>query len=230
MLQPTRDLSDTYHFGISWLPIARTRISYSQYFTHVKSDTSDVLDSFPNALSNGTPANLGISFDTKNGLPCAAPIYRERRRKSHVQSLYRLLQLRAVPHQHPHRAIEFSEQLLQAPGGRPGSPVTPERRSDVPFSEESFAGVISRTHGVETTETSSGATQNITTSADLGATYDITDKLRINDSFRWYDFRLPGAATLLSSALFSPSGIVPPKHVFCRRLSRALYRAGLPAT
>ncbi len=43
-------------------------------FTHDKSDTYDYLNSFPYALSNGTPANLGISFDTANGIPCAAPL------------------------------------------------------------------------------------------------------------------------------------------------------------
>jgi hypothetical protein len=209
LFQPTRDLTDTYHFGISWLPIARTRLSYSQYFTHVKSDTADVLDSFPNALSNGTPANLGISFDTKNGLPCAAPITASGAANP-TCNLYT-----GYSNFAPYRTNIPTEQLsfqsnyfkrleLTGLASYTGA------RSDVPFSEESFAGVISRTHGVSTTTTSTGHTQNITTSADLGASYDISDKLRINDSFRWYDFRLPGAATLVSSALFSPSGIVPP--------------------
>ncbi len=39
LLQPTRDLTDTYHFGVAWRPMARTRIGFSQYFTHDKSDT-----------------------------------------------------------------------------------------------------------------------------------------------------------------------------------------------
>ncbi len=67
----------------------------------------------------------------------------------------------------------------------------------------------SRAAWVESLVTSTGSTQNITSSADLGATYDVTEEIRINDSFRWYNFRLPGAGTLATTGLFSPSAIVP---------------------
>lgn len=208
LLQPTRDLTDTYHFGVAWRPVARTRIGFSEYFTHDKSDTYDYLNSFPYALSNGTPANLGISFDTANGIPCAAPLLAGGA-ANQACNLYT-----GYSNSVPYRTNLPTEQLSFQSSYFKRLEVTGQGsytggRSDVPFSAENFTGFISRTHGVESLVTSTGSTQNITSSADLGATYDVTEKFRINDSFRWYNFRLPGAGTLTTTGLFSPSAIVP---------------------
>jgi hypothetical protein len=201
--QPWRDISDSYHFGIAWTPADRTRISYDQFYSHNKSDTSDFLSSSSNSLSNGTPANLGISFG--NGSPCATPLI-----GSSVNPTCNLFT--SYSNVAPYYTNIPTEQFgFQSNYFRrlhvTGRASYTGAQTHLPNSTEAFAGYDSRVGETQATITGAGTARQITTSADVGVTYEITERFSVDDQFRWYDYRIPSAAAFLENDLYSASAL-----------------------
>jgi hypothetical protein len=201
--QPWRDISDTYRFGVAWTPVDRTRVSYDQFYTHNKSDTSDYLNNSPYSLSNGTTANLGISFG--NASPCATPFV-----GSSVNPTCNLFT--SYSNVAPYSTDIPTEQLgfqssyfrrlhVTGRGSYTGA------RTHLPNSTEAFTGYDSRVGETQATITGAGTVQQITTSADLGVTYEITERFSVDDQFRWYDYRLPSGAVFLENDLYGASAL-----------------------
>lgn len=203
LYQPWRDISDTYRFGISWTPVERTRVSYDQFYSHNKSDTSDFLSNSSNSLSNGTPANLGISYG--NGSPCATPLV-----GVSVNPTCNLFT--SYSNVAPYSTNIPTEQLgfqssyfrrlhVTGRGSYTGA------QTHLSKSTEAFTGYDSRVGESQATITGAGSVQQITTSADLGVTYEITERLSVDDQFRWYGYRIPSGAAFLENDLYSASAL-----------------------
>lgn len=82
-------------------------------------------------------------------------------------------------------------------------------QTHLPYSDETFNGFISRGPYQQSIQTGSGSVQEITTSADGGVSYEITERLSVDDQFRWYDYRIPSGASFLQTYLFGASALVP---------------------
>ncbi len=206
LYQQWRDVSDSYHFGISWHPAERTRISYDQFYTHDKSDPNDFLNNFPYSLSNGTPVNLGISFG--NGSPCAAPFA-----GSFVNPTCNLYT--GYSDVAPYYTDIPTEQLgFQTSYFRrlhvTGRASYTGAQTHLPNSAEIFNGIDTTGRQQQSVLTGKGSVQEITTSADGGVTYEVTERFSIDDQFRWYDYRIPSGAAFLQSYLFGTNALVPP--------------------
>ncbi len=203
LYQPWRDLSDSYRFGAYWTPVERTRVSYDQFYTHNKSDTSDFLNGSPYSLSNGTPANLGISFG--NGSPCATPFVGVS--VNPACNLYTSYSDVA-----PYTTDIPTEQLgFQTSYVRrlhiTGRASYTGAQTHLPNSNETFNGFDSRVGQTQAVITGGGSVQQITTSADLGVTYEVTERFSMNDQFRWYDYRIPSGAVFLENDLYGANAL-----------------------
>jgi hypothetical protein len=200
--QQWRDISDSYRFGAAWRPIERTRFSYDQFYTHNKSDTNAVLNGAPYSLSNGTPVNLGISFG--NNSPCAVPFT-----GSSVTPTCNLYT--GYSNSSPYYTDIPTEQVgFQTSYFRrlhiDGRASYTGAQTQMPNSLETFTGVESSSRRQSTT-TGAASVQEITTSADAGVTYEITERLSVDDQFRWHDYRIPSGATFLQSYLFGANAL-----------------------
>jgi hypothetical protein len=204
--QPWNNVSDAYRFGVSWLPAERTRITYDQFYTHEKNETNSFLNFFPYQLSNGTPVNLGITF--AGTTPCATPFI-----GSFVNPTCNLYT--SYSNVSPYSTDIPTEQL--------GFETTYWRRLHIagrgtytgadtymPYSNETFNGIDTTGAQRQGVPTGRAKIQQITTTADFGVTYDITERLSIDDQFRWYAYRIPGAASFLQTYLFGSNALVPP--------------------
>ena len=203
--QPWHDVSDSYRFGISWTPAERTRLSYDQFYTHDKSDTSDFLNNSPYSLSNGTGVNLGIAWG--NGSPCATPFLGGA--VNPTCNLYT-----GYSDVAPYSTNIPTEQLgFQTSYFRrlhvTGRASYTGAQTHLPSSDETFNGLASRGPYERSVQTGSGSVQEITTSADAGVTYEITERLSLDDRFRWYDYRIPSGASFLESYLFGATALSP---------------------
>ena len=58
--------------------------------------------------------------------------------------------------------------------------------------------------------TGKASIQQITTSADGGVTYEISERLSLDDQFRWYAYRIPGAASFVQNYLFGANALANP--------------------
>jgi hypothetical protein len=206
LFQQWHDVSDSYHFGVFWKPVERTRLSYDQFYTHDRSDTYDYLNSFPYSLANGTPVNLGTTYNSSS--PCAAPFAGSF--ANPTCNLYTGYSDNA-----PYYTDIPTEQLgfetnywrrLQITGRASYTGA----QTHLPNSAEIFSGLVTRTGEAQGVQTGSGSVQEITTSADFGVSYDITERFWIDDQFRWYDYRIPSGASFLQTYLFSSSALIPP--------------------
>ena len=74
LVQRNRVITDSYHFGVDYRGVPKTVFSYDQFITHTKHSTTWSDQNFPFVLSDGTPADLGIVWNTLNGQPCDAPL------------------------------------------------------------------------------------------------------------------------------------------------------------
>lgn len=201
-----RDTSNSYHFGVFWTPVERTRFSYSQFYTHNKSDTNDSLNSFPYSLSNGVPVNLGITYNSSS--PCAQPFV-----GSFVNPICNLYT--SYSSTAPYSTDIPTEQLGFATNYFRRLQITGRAsytgaQTHLPNSIEVFSGLVTRAGEAQGVETGAGSVQQITTSADFGVTYDVTERLWIDDQFRWYAYRIPSGASFLQTYLFSKSALIPP--------------------
>lgn len=204
LYQQWRDVSDSYRFGVSWRPVERTRISYDQFYTHNKSDTNDYLSSFPYSLSNGTPVNLGIVFG--NNSPCASPFVGAS--VNPTCSLYTGYSAAAPYYTDiPTEQIGFQSSYFQRLHVTGRASYT-GAETYLPNSLETYKGFGS--NRLQSTTTGNGSAKQITTSADAGVTYDFTERLSLDDQFRWYDYRIPSAASFVQGYLFGPNALSSP--------------------
>src|SRR5487761_562771 len=66
--------TNAYRLGADYRFFPKTTLSFDELLTYFKQDNSVTDQNFPFVLSNGTPADLGIIFNTAGNTPCAKPI------------------------------------------------------------------------------------------------------------------------------------------------------------
>lgn len=206
LLQDTRDISDTYRIGVAWRPAERTRFSFDQFYVHDRSSTSDFLNSFPSSLSNGVPVNLGISWG--NGSPCAAPFLGSF--ANPACNLYTGYSDTSPYYTNiPTEQLGFESDYFRRLHVTGRASYT-GAQTTLPNSNETVIGFTSRIDEIAGVETGGAKVQEITTSADAGVTYDITERMSVDDQFRWYDYRIPSGALFLQTYLFGANALAVP--------------------
>ncbi|HLW51554.1 MAG TPA: hypothetical protein VKW06_01825 [Candidatus Angelobacter sp.] len=203
--QPTLNTTDNYNIGVSLRFIPRTSINYDQFYTYFKGDTTAQLSGFglPSfALAGGIPVNLGVSFNTPAGQPCATPVlgtgfvnpacngfFGLSRPNDRVRTDFPTEQFSFQSNYF--RRADMSGRLSYAGG-----------ESDLPGFAQVFTGLETRTRARAQAEAGVSDTRRLSLNADFGITFRITDRLRFVDAFRYDNFRLPGTFSLLTGTLF----------------------------
>jgi hypothetical protein len=216
--QPTLNTSDNYSFGVSFRFIPKTAINFDQFFTHFKGETSAGLAGTGFFLPGNIPVDLGLPFNTLAGQPCATPLVGGLAnpacngslafgRQERIRTNYPTEQLSFQSNYFKH--VDLSGRFSYSSGD-----------TDNPNFFETFNGLITRTRQRLYTQTGFSNAQRISTSADFGITYRLTEKLSLTDSFRYDNFRIPTGwfyntssnfgATLLSPANSFTPGTCPP--------------------
>jgi hypothetical protein len=218
VFQPTLNTSDTYTFGVSFRFIPRTSISFDQFYTYFKGDTTGQLASsqqaavfgFPSfTLSTGGPVSLGIPFNTAAGQPCSTPVlgtgfanpacngFLSYNRFGNNRNSYPTEQLSVQSNFFKH--VDFSARFSYT-----------DAEADTPSLGEIFSGLITRTRQADFTTLGSAQAKRITANGDFGITFRITEKLRLIDNFRYNDFRIPGGWNQTTSSLFATTMLNAP--------------------
>jgi len=221
--------TDLYRAGFDYLVARRTRVSFTEVVQHTKGDTAIEDQNLLYQLSNGTPLDLGVVFNTGGGTPCAAPI--------------------ANPATTPATANPACQGLIAYTGDQRPRLTMPTEQFGFQsgyFSKLALEGLFSYSSGVNSAANSSTAWAGLNTrlgalgnrtngqdrakrvlvDGDLAAVYQITPKLRLSDDSSYNSFRLPtqfgfavlnqfaqggGAITLLSPpAVFSAASCPAP--------------------
>jgi hypothetical protein len=198
-----RYTSNVYRAGLDYRLAPRTTVSFDEFLTYFKQDNSVIDQNFQYMLANGTPADLGIVFTGTT--PCAKPI----------------LNAATTP---PTANSNCSGYLSYTLAGRPRSTFPTEHvrfqsnyfknfemsgsasytAADNSFSDytELISAWTSRTVSRGSTAAGPVKATRLTVNANWAGTYQVTDKLRINNEFWYYNWRIPGAYTSVDTNLY----------------------------
>lgn len=207
---PAENTTETFQFGVSFRFIPRTSFNYDQFYTYFKGDNfapfaspqQQAVFGIPTfALAGGLPVNLGLSFNTAANQPCGAPVLVTGLANPACNGFFSYFRSDRVRNNYPTEQASFQSNYFRRLdiSGRfsyTGS------ESNLPNAAETFTGLITRTSQRVTSQTGSASAQRINVAADLGFTFRITDRLRLIDTFRLDNFRIPGIWGLTTTSLF----------------------------
>jgi len=208
LYQPLNTTLDAYRFGVSWRPNRRTTANFTENIQAWKGDTDYSLAPFNSVpLANGTPVEFGLPW-FNSGSPCATPIIggfanptcngylsytRTQQARTTIPTARLTLQSSSI------RRLELTADSSYS-----------SARMSTPL-DELFNGFISRTGQRETNTAGSQARASwISVVAEAGATYHISDRLRLVDTFRFRNYQIPGLMNSLELSLFNASTVAPP--------------------
>ena len=200
--QPWNYSSNEFRIGFDYKGITRTTLSYDQYVSADKNDTSYSLAPFGlGLLPTGTPVVLGLSWT--GGSPCAVPFiggfvnpacngFFNYTRTQRVRTTTPTEQLRL--------SSNYFKRLNIAADGSYSS-----GSLDSPYSEF-FNGLVSRTGERQFTFSGPASNRRVAATADFGVTLEITRSLHLNNNFRLDNWRIPGSWNSLAT---STLGVTP---------------------
>lgn len=213
LFQQNRVITDAYRLGVDLKILSGTNISYDQFITHTHNDNLWNDQSFAWVLPNGIPADLGISWDTLAGSPCATPFTPAPPVANPLCSLY--LKYARTDHMRNHvptEQLSFQSNYFQRVN-LSGRASYSSLEFTGPFNDF-FNGFLADSGTRQYTTTGPMKGQEISASADLSATLEITKRLRLNDKFRFYRFGIPTfwnstLQTWLGTSALSPVAPTP---------------------
>jgi len=213
IFQNTRTLLDGYQIGIDFKVLPRTSISYDQFLQYYRGDSSWNDQNFPFQLAGGSPVDPGISYNPGASQPCATPVldatttpvtmnpacngFLSYSRWAPIRVSYPTEQLTLQSRYF--RNLDLSARVSYS-----------SSQSKTPNWYENFVGLATRTRERFGFVTGPSSAKRVVGSADLGMTLHVTEKLRLVDSFRFSNFRIPGTWNLLSADLFGPTLLSTP--------------------
>lgn len=204
---------NAYQLGVDFRVLPRTNISYDQFLQYYKGDTSWADQDFQYVLANGTPADLGIVYNTAANSPCAAPIANftttpptAKPTCNGYTSYYRSAPVRTSA---PVEQLSIQSQWIKNLDIA-GRVMYTASDSDVRAFRESFGGYLTRTNQVQFGIAGPAFARRVSSSVDFAATYSFTPKFRLVDEFRFYAFRIPGQFAPAEVSLFGTSMLSTP--------------------
>lgn len=209
LLEPWNTTGNVWRMGADFRPWARTVFSYDEFLNYFKGDNSQQLSGTPYLLSNGTPVNLGLDFNTGANQPCASPFSGgvANAACSGYLAYNRLNRTRtSLPTEQARFRSNYLRHLdLTASVSYTSGELT------MPTYSESFNGL--GRNALRDSVTDDAITVNrVAAFADFGAVLNVTDRVRIVDKFRFNNFRLPGALGYTNNALFGATMLITPNN------------------
>lgn len=214
--------TNSYRAGVDFKVLPRTTISYDQFYTYFKQDNV-VTDNpiatpgnFGYQLSNGTPVDLGIVWSTQTpaeALPCsavAAPIINNATTpptllNNSCNGFLSYSQVGRPRNSTPTERLRFQSNYFQK-FQTSGSIGYSSSDNSIPDFSEILNGFVSRTNARESTTGGPAKATRVSVNADWSGVYAVNDKFRIEDFFRYDNWRIPGMWATFETNIFGQAG------------------------
>ncbi|HKS80815.1 MAG TPA: hypothetical protein VJR23_04860 [Candidatus Acidoferrales bacterium] len=206
--------TNAYRAGVDFRILPRTTISYDQLLTYFKQDSSALETpaatpgQYGYQLANGTPVDMGIVWSTQTpaeALPCAAPISSSTTTPPTVNSVCNgFLSYSQVgrPRSYiPTERVRFESNYFKRleVSGAVGYSTSD---NIVPDYLEVMSGYTTRTATRASTTGGPSRSKRVSVNADGSAVFAVTDKFRIEDFFRYDNWRIPSFWATANTNIF----------------------------
>lgn len=211
LFQNWKTTLNAYHFGVDFQILPKTTLRYDQTLQYFKQDTSFADRNFNFQLPNGVPVDLGVVFDTVNSFPCTSPIMNPGTKPPTADpSCNGYLSLTRVGRPRsslPTEQFSFQSESIKniSMAGRAAYSSGEQNSRDL---NETFTGSNVSTLQVGTNATGPSHAKRVIANADWAATWNVTSKFRIVDSFTYDRFQIPGFWNLTTVSLFAQGPLI----------------------
>jgi hypothetical protein len=215
LLQDVRNTVNAYRLGVDFKLLPRTNISYDQFWNYYKGDTGYSDHNQLYQLSDGTPVDIGVSLNSGANQPCGGTFTATGAINptcnaylsytSHGRARTSMPTERLSLQSNYFRKLDLSA-LYSYTGG------------DMSVTDwtENFVGRSSRTNLYARDSSGPVRGRRVSSTADFGATWHVTDKFSILDSFHYSAFHDPaqfnstlcqffGTSMLTGATVFTPT-------------------------
>jgi hypothetical protein len=204
LLQNYRNTVNAYRFGVDFKLLPRTNISYDQILNYYKGDTGDTDQNQNFALANGTPVDIGVSLNAAAGQPCAATFLASGAVNPACNGFLSYSRNGRVRTSMPTEQLSFQSNYfkkvdLSGRASYTGGDMT------VGGYQELLTGRESRTNLRNNDVFGPAFGRHVAAAIDFGATWHITEKFRVLDTFTFSSFRNPAQFDSSNCQFFSPS-------------------------
>src|SRR3984885_14334068 len=232
--------TNSYRAGVDFRIFPKTTISYDQFLSYYKQDNV-VTDNPQNSgyqLANGTPVDLGIIWSTAGPveiLPCAAPIATPPNVVNPNCNGYLSYSQSAQPRNFmPTEHLRFQSDYFKN-FEMSGSLGYSSANNSIPDFSEIVNDFVSRSGSRGSTTGGPADAKRVSVNADWSGAYQITDKFRILDAFRYDNWRTPGLWDTSETNIFGQMqpglvGLAQPQAVFTAATFLSLCPAPYTAT
>jgi hypothetical protein len=209
LIQNVRISTYVWNAGVDWKPLARTSVSYDEFITQYKGNTTWDLAGATYNLSNGTPVSLGIDISSVWATPCAKPFNPDGTVNPTCNGF--LSYIRSAPTRtlFPSEQLRFQSGFIRhvAMNGRVMYMGTTSHLNNF---YENFNGLDSRPGNRVELETGSASARRINVNADYGITWQITPTIGVSDTFDFWYFRQPATNVFTQTNYAGTSMLNPP--------------------
>jgi hypothetical protein len=209
LFQNWKTTLNAYHFGVDFQILQKTSIHYDQFLQYFKQETSYVDQNLHFQLPNGVPVDLGVVFDTAsnvNSVPCPTPAANPGTipptGNTSCNGYLTLTRTGRPTGSLPTEQISFQSDSIKniSMSGRAAYSSGVQNSSDL---NENFTGSNVSSLQVATHDSGPTHAKRVIANVDFAATWTVTPKFRVVESFTYDRFQIPGFWDLSTVSLFS---------------------------
>jgi hypothetical protein len=210
LFQHIKTTVNSYRFGVDFKVLPKTNISYDQLFTYYKGDTGVMDQNQLFHLSNGVPVDIGVSLNAGANQPCAGTFqvtgFVNPACNAYVSYTTNGRTRTSGPtEQISVQSNYFHNWDISARASYTGGNML------VDGYNEAFTGLSSRNFLADRNSTGPVIGRRVAATADVGATWHVTSKLNLSDSFHFANYHNPAEWDFALCEFFSNSMLVAPK-------------------
>jgi hypothetical protein len=209
LFQENKDTVNAYRFGADFKLFPRTNISYDQIFSYYKGDTGQTDNNQTFALPNGTPVDLGVSFNATASQPCGSTFLAGGAVNPTCSGYLSYLRHGRTRTNSPTEQLSMQSNYFE---NWDFSAKASYSAGDMLVNDwlEALTGREARSNLYNQTNSGPVFGRHVAANADFGATWRITDKLSFVDAFHFANWHNPAEFDASSCSYFSPDLLTGP--------------------
>jgi hypothetical protein len=209
LLQDNKDTVNAYHLGVDFKFLPRTNISYDEILTRYKGDTGQTDHNQNFLVGNGTPVDLGESFNSAASQPCSGTFLAAGVVNPSCSAYINYLRHGRTRTNSPTEQVSMQSNYFKSWDLSAKASYT---AGDMKVSDwvESLTGREARTNLYNQTNSGPVFGRHAATTADFGATWHVTERLSFVDSFHFSNWHNPAEFDHSSCSFFTPNLLAAP--------------------